>query len=76
VGSAWRYGYDSDDHRAGGQAAQEGDRYQEHAEQSDDESAPAQEHGAASGGPRDRAGVAVNECGNPPVSHSGPLPGR
>jgi len=22
------------------------------------------------------AGVAVNECGNPPVIHSGPLPGR
>src|SRR6202167_394974 len=45
-------GYDSDDHRAGRQAAKDGDRYQEHAEQGDNESAPAEEHGAASGGSR------------------------
>jgi hypothetical protein len=69
-------GYDSDDHRAGRQAAKEGDRYQEHAEQGDDESAPAEEHGTARGRSRHCAGVAVNECGNPPVIHSGPLPGR
>src|SRR5258708_3349763 len=46
-------GYDSDDHRAGGQAPKYGHRYQEHAKQGDDESAPAEEHGAASGGPGD-----------------------